>query len=185
MSVPRLRRRHPREIVVLQAFGERVRAGFVPGACANLLILSTRAQPSLNGAQPSALSTKSERREADCAAPMGRGATAMMERLAASLGQGRPLRALPPLSTFPKAASCWLASALGQRALAAFCQVLSSVSCFYGLTSIFLLLAFVALGRLRSIEALRYHAPGEWGKLLGLDRALEVRTLRIKLKPFG
>jgi len=38
----------------------------------------------------------------------------------------------------------------------------------------------MALGRLRSIEALRYYAPGEWGKLLGLDRAL--RTLRIKLK---
>jgi hypothetical protein len=39
MSVPRLRHRHPREIVVLQAFGERVRAGFVAGARASLLIL--------------------------------------------------------------------------------------------------------------------------------------------------
>jgi hypothetical protein len=39
----------------------------------------------------------------------------------------------------------------------------------------------MALGRLRSID-LRYYAPGEWGKLLGLDRAPEVRTLRIKLK---
>jgi hypothetical protein len=29
---------------------------------------------------------------------------------------------------------------------------------------------------------LRYHAPGEWAKLLGMDRAPEVRTLRIKLK---
>ena len=38
---------------------------------------------------------------------------------------------------------------------------------FYGLTSIFLLLAFMALARLKSIEALRYYAPGEWGKLLG------------------
>jgi hypothetical protein len=39
MSVPRLRRRHPREIVVLQAFGERIRAGFVAGTRASLLIL--------------------------------------------------------------------------------------------------------------------------------------------------
>ena len=53
---------------------------------------------------------------------------------------------------------------------------------FYGLQSIFLLLAFMALGRLRSVEALRYHSPGEWGKLVGLDRVPEVRTLRIKLK---
>lgn len=53
---------------------------------------------------------------------------------------------------------------------------------FYGLKTIFLLLAFMALARLKSVEALRYYAPGEWGKLLGIDRAPEVRTLRIKLK---
>ena len=29
---------------------------------------------------------------------------------------------------------------------------------------------------------MRYYAPGEWGKLLGIDRAPEVRTLRLKLK---
>jgi len=34
-----------------------------------------------------AASTKSERAEADCAAPMGRGATATVERLLASLGK--------------------------------------------------------------------------------------------------
>jgi len=53
---------------------------------------------------------------------------------------------------------------------------------FYRLTSIFLLLAFMALARVKSIEALRYCPPGEWGKLLGLDRIPEVRTLRKKLK---
>ena len=53
---------------------------------------------------------------------------------------------------------------------------------FYSLKTIFLLLAFMALARLKSIEALRYYAPGEWGKLLGLDRAPEVRTLRVKVK---
>jgi len=50
-----------------------------------------------------------------------------------------------------------------------------------GLETIFLLLAFLALARLKSIEALRYCAPGEC-KLLGLDRIPEVRTLRAKLK---
>jgi hypothetical protein len=53
---------------------------------------------------------------------------------------------------------------------------------FYGLDSIFLLLALMALARIRSLEQLRYEAPGEWGKLLGLDRIPEVRTLRAKLK---
>ena len=53
---------------------------------------------------------------------------------------------------------------------------------YYGLASIFLLLAFMALTRIKSVERLRYFAPGEWGKILGLDRIPEVRTLRKKLK---
>ena len=40
----------------------------------------------------------------------------------------------------------------------------------------------MALARIRSMEQLRYQAPGEWGKLLGLDRIPEVRTLRAKLE---
>jgi hypothetical protein len=53
---------------------------------------------------------------------------------------------------------------------------------YYSLSSIFLLLGFMALARVKSIEKLRYETPGEWGKLLGLDRAPEVRTLREKVK---
>ena len=131
-----------------------------------------------------AASTKSERAETDCAAPMGRGATATMERLAASLGKldeaaprfaaaldipkGGVLLALPAL----------LLSGLLRHSGKYF----RLPAGFYGLKTIFQLLAFMALGRLKSVEALRYYAPGEWGKLLGLDRAPEVRTLRIKLK---
>jgi hypothetical protein len=53
---------------------------------------------------------------------------------------------------------------------------------YYGLDTLFLLLAFMALTRLKSVEQLRYCAPGEWGKLLGLDRVPEVRTLRNKIR---
>ena len=52
---------------------------------------------------------------------------------------------------------------------------------YYGLDTLFLLLAFMALARLNTLESLRYRAPGEWGKLPGLDRAPEVRTLRQKV----
>ncbi len=52
---------------------------------------------------------------------------------------------------------------------------------YYGLDSIFLLLAFMALARIKTIESLRYCSPGEWGKLLGLDRIPEARTLREKV----
>ena len=53
---------------------------------------------------------------------------------------------------------------------------------YYGLDSLLLVLAFTALARVKSIESLRYSAPGEWGKLIGLDRIPEVRTLRSKIK---
>ena len=42
-------------------------------------------------------------------------------------------------------------------------------------------LAFLALARVKSMEALRHEPPGEWGKLLGLDRIPEVKTLREKI----
>jgi len=53
---------------------------------------------------------------------------------------------------------------------------------YYGLDSLFLLLAFMSLVRIKSIEKCRYCAPGEGGNLLGLDRLPEVRTLRSKVK---
>ena len=53
---------------------------------------------------------------------------------------------------------------------------------FHRIASIFPLLAMQALARVKSIEQLRYVAPGEWGNLLGLDRIPEVRTLRQKLE---
>jgi hypothetical protein len=53
---------------------------------------------------------------------------------------------------------------------------------FYSVVHVFLLLGYMALARIRTIEQLRYHPPGEWGKLLGLDRVPEVRTLRKKVK---
>jgi hypothetical protein len=56
---------------------------------------------------------------------------------------------------------------------------------YYGIESIFFILAFMALSRLKSVEALRYSAPGEWGRILGLDRVPEVRTLRAKIRPLA
>ena len=52
---------------------------------------------------------------------------------------------------------------------------------FYGLYTIFLVVAFTLLARIKSAESLRYCAPGEWGKLLGLDRIPEVKTFRRKI----
>lgn len=53
---------------------------------------------------------------------------------------------------------------------------------YYAADSLLMLLAFMALNRMQSLETLRNDAPGEWGKLLGLDRVPEVRTLREKVQ---
>jgi len=52
---------------------------------------------------------------------------------------------------------------------------------FYGLRTTLLILAFMALLRIRTPEQLQGHPPGDLGLLLGLDRAPEVKTLRRKL----
>lgn len=52
---------------------------------------------------------------------------------------------------------------------------------FYGLQHMLLLLCFMALCRIRNPEQLKNYPPGEWGKLLGLDRIPEVGYFRKKV----
>jgi hypothetical protein len=56
---------------------------------------------------------------------------------------------------------------------------------YFGLSSILLTFAFLALLRIKSLEELPAHAPGELGAILGLDRAPEIRTARRKLAERG
>jgi hypothetical protein len=115
---------------------------------------------------------------------LGVATTRLEERLLASLGQlqaapvrfeavqdvpgGGVLRALPAL----------LALGLLRRRQENF----SLPPGYYPVETIFLVIAFLALARVKSVEALRYEPPGEWGKIVGLDRIPEVRTLREKLQ---
>jgi hypothetical protein len=129
--------------------------------------------------------TKSQRSREDAAAVRGVGATDGCMRVMASLGKiaavpsdfqrpcesvthGGVLLALPAL----------LAAGLLRHAARFF----TLPAGFYGLEHIFMLLGMLALCRIKSIEQLRSTAPGEWGKLLGLDRCPEAKTLREKIK---
>ncbi len=112
------------------------------------------------------------------------GATNTLERLAASIGE---LQAVEP--KFTPALDIPYGGVLLALPALLTCGLLKEISShfqlpkgYYGLESIFLLLALMALARIKTIEDLRYCAPGEWGKLLGLDRIPEVRTLRNKIK---
>jgi hypothetical protein len=114
---------------------------------------------------------------------LGVAATRMEERLLASLGrlQAAPIR-FEAVSDVPKggvlcALPALLALGLLRHSQESFCLPAG----YYPLETIFLSVAFLALARVPSLEAVRYESPGEWGKLLGLDRIPEVRTLRAKL----
>lgn len=56
---------------------------------------------------------------------------------------------------------------------------------YYGLNAVLSTLVFMALLRIKSIEQLPSHAPGEFGLVLGLDRSPEMKTLRRKLAEMG
>ena len=60
-------------------------------------------------------------------------------------------------------------------------QALPTLSGYYTSMHVLLLLAYLALCRIKTVEQLQYEPPGELGKLLGLDRVPEVRCLRKKL----
>jgi hypothetical protein len=53
---------------------------------------------------------------------------------------------------------------------------------YYGLESIVLTLAFMALARIKNPEQLKQCKPGEIGRVIGLDRVPEVKCLRQKLR---
>jgi hypothetical protein len=108
-------------------------------------------------------------------------------RVLASLGKGGPVASrFEPCADVPKAGvlvalPALLASGLWEQTEEHF-QLPQG---YYQLVHLFLLVAFLALARVKSLESLRYCAPGEWGKVLGLDRIPEVRTLREKLQLLG
>ncbi len=56
---------------------------------------------------------------------------------------------------------------------------------YYGLQSILLTFAFMALLRIKTPEQLKNGNPGDFGIVLGLDRCPEVKTLRRKLSELG
>jgi hypothetical protein len=114
---------------------------------------------------------------------MGYATTRSLERVAAALGEleGAPVRFETAVDIPEGGVLLALPALLAAGLLRYTPDFYKLPKGYYGIDSIFLLLAMMALARLTSIEQLRYQAPGEWGNLLGLDRVPEVRCLRSKL----
>lgn len=76
---------------------------------------------------------------------------------------------------------CSLPALLSNGLLEGTDSFLGEVKGYYTMVQVLLLLAFMALCRIKTVEKLRGYAPGEFGKILGLDRIPEVRCLRQKI----
>ncbi len=115
---------------------------------------------------------------------MGNAATRSLERVAAAMGalESAPIEFQPACDVAQGGVLLALPALLAVGLLRYSADLYRLPPGFYGIESIFLLLGLMALARIRSLEQLRYQGPGEWGKLLGLDRIPEVRTLRAKLR---
>jgi hypothetical protein len=145
--------------------------------------LAEKASGADAAAEPGAASDRSQRSVADAAAEMGTACTRPGERVLAAFGMlhGAPTRfeacrdvsfgsvlcALPALAL----------NGLVERLAACF----PAGTGYYTTVQVVILLAYMALCRIKTVERLQYESPGELGKLLGLDRVPEVRCLRQKL----
>lgn len=128
-------------------------------------------------------STKSERSQADSQGPFGVATLRTLDRVAAAVGMigAAPLE-FESVDDVPMGGVlCALPALLALGLLSHTRDTFSLPKGFYPIESIFVVLSFLALARVRSLESLRYQAPGEWGKLIGLDRIPEVKTMREKL----
>ena len=125
----------------------------------------------------------SERSWTDSQAPLGYATTRVLDRVLAACGvlSGANLEFAAADDVPQAGVLCALPALLTEGLLRHTRTFYALAPGFYPLEAIFLYLALLALVRCRSLEQTRYQAPGEWGRMLGLDRLPEVKTLRAKI----
>lgn len=132
---------------------------------------------------PPAASDKSERSVADATAEMGVACTRPVERVLASVGllQGAPTEFENCRDVSFGGVLCALPALTANGLFEHLQKTFPSLGGYYTTLQVVTLLAYMALCRIKTVEQLQYEAPGELGKLMGLDRIPEVRCLRKKV----
>ena len=162
-------------------------AEIIPGPkpCADAPRSAADAVEESETALPLRLIGPSERDRRDRLAPMGRAAHDVKRRTQASRGE---LVAAAPLFNEAHSAVTFggVLTALPLLIRAGLLKFsnrrLSLPNGFFGLDSILLLLAFLALVRVRNVEQINALPPGDLGILIGIDRCPRDRTLRLKIR---
>jgi len=129
-------------------------------------------------------SDKSMRTVQDVNAEMGTGCTRPIERTAAAFGLlpgGAPTRFESCRDVSFGGVLCALPALISNGLFSHVEECFETLKGYYTTLQVLLLVAYMALCRIKTNEQLQYHSPGELGKLMGLDRVPEVRCLRNKL----
>ena len=139
--------------------------------------------PATHTARDDAASNKSERSATDAGAEMGVACTRPEERTLAAMGmlQGAPTRFEKCRDVSFGGVLCALPALIANGLFEHLQKSFPSLGGYYTTLQVITLLAYMALCRIKTVEQLQYEAPGELGKLMGLDRVPEVRCLRNKL----
>lgn len=135
-----------------------------------------------DGAAPGSAKSDRNIKDAEAAEAMGTACTRPGERILAAIGSldGAQMRFEPCRDVPYGGILCALPALLGNGLLSGI-GTLGRLGGYYHGMHVLLLLAFMALARIKTAESLRGKAPGEFGKLMGLDRIPEVRCLRKKM----
>lgn len=130
------------------------------------------------------ISTAAERNKADLKAgeTMGTACTRIIDRVAASFGklETAPIEFENASDVVNGGVLCALPALLANGLLTGI-KRLGKIKGFYGKIHILLAMAYLYLCRIKTVEELRKYSPGEFGKLIGLDRIPENRCFRKKL----
>ena len=134
---------------------------------------------------PQPATTKSARDVADAQAAdhMGTACTRPEDRTLAAFGMsdGAPVVFEPCVDVPNGGVLCALPALLLNGLLDGCDQLLGELKGYYRTAHILLLVAYMALCRIKTTEQVRGYSPGELGNLIGLDRVPEVRCLRDKM----
>lgn len=114
---------------------------------------------------------------------MGTACTRVGERVLAAVGklQGASVRFEVCRDVPYGGVLCALPALIANGLLDGIESHLNRLKGYYTAVPVLILMGLMALCRIKTVEKLRGEAPGEFGKLLGLDRIPEVRCLRRKL----
>lgn len=129
-------------------------------------------------------SDKSTRSYKDASAEIGVACTRPLDRVFACFGflpGGAPIRFESCRDVSFGGVLCALPALITSGLLNHVDQCFKKLGGYYTTLQVIILIAQMALCRIKTVEQLQYHSPGELGKLMGLDRVPEVRCLRNKL----